>query len=243
MSSFTKFQIGFDIHGDRQCPKANKVFFDFAKIWKPQIRICGGDLWDMRPLRKGACADEQRESMRADLNAGKKWFNDFKPNYFLRGNHDERIYELAAKDCGIASDYAQEGVGEIERMVDVHKCKMLPYHKRDGVLRLGSLKVLHGFACGVNAARQTALVYGSTLFGHVHTIDEHSIPGLERRVARSCGCLCSTDLDYSSRQPNTLRQANGFVYGLLNEKTGRYFVYQAENVDGVWMLPTEMKAI
>lgn len=237
--SLDRFMAGFDIHGDMQDHAANKVFFEFAEIWKPKIRICGGDLWDMRPLRKGASDDEKRESMRDDLKAGKQWFNRFKPTHFLRGNHDERIYELAATGKGVASDYAQEGVEEIEAMVEHHKCQMLPYHKRNGVLRLGHLKILHGFAGGVYAARQHALVYGSCLFGHVHTIDEHAIAGLDRRVARACGALCRLDMDYNARQMNTLKQAHGFVYGVVNSKTGKYHVYQAEEIDGKWMLPSE----
>lgn len=234
-----KFQCGFDIHGDMQDVSAVKAFFDFAAIWKPKIRICGGDLWDLRPLRRGACDDEKRESLRADFKAGKDWFNKFKPTHFLRGNHDERLWELAEADRGTASDYAQEMIGEVEAMVAHHKCAMLPYHKRDGVLRIGSLKILHGFAGGIYAARQTALVYGSSLFGHVHTIDEHAIPGLERRVARACGCLCRLDMDYNARQMNTLKQANGWAYGLINDKTGQYHVFQAEKIGDVWMLPSD----
>lgn len=236
--SLIKFQVAFDIHGDMQDLPTRKAFFEFAAIWKPKLRICGGDLWDFRPLRAGASDDEKRETMRGDFKAGVKWFNEFKPTHFIRGNHDERLWQLAESDRGVASDYAQEMIGEVETMMGRHKCSMLPYHKRDGVLRIGSLKILHGFASGVYAARQTALVYGSALFGHVHTIDEHSIPGLERRVARSCGALCRLDMDYNARQMNTLRQANGWAYGVIHEKTGHYNVWQAEQIDGKWMLPT-----
>lgn len=239
MSKWTRFQIGFDLHGDQQDAKAVNTFFEFADYWKPKIRIAGGDIFDFRPLRKGASDDERRESLREDFNAGKQWFEKFRPTHFLRGNHDERIYELAENGSGIAADYAQEGVGRIKALVDSCKTKMLPYHKRNGLLQLGNLKVLHGFYCGVYAARQHALTYGACLFGHIHAIDEHAIPGLDRRVARACGALCKLDLDYNSRQPNTLRQAHGFPYGLLNEKTGNYFVYQAESIDGKWMLPSE----
>ena len=138
------------------------------------------------------------------------------------------------------ADYADQCVGEITRELDRMKCRSLPYHKRDGVLKLGHLKIIHGFACGIYAARQTALVYGSTLFGHVHTIDEHSIPGLDRRVARACGCLCTLDMDYSARQPNTLRQANGWAYGVIDDRTGNYHVWQAEGINGKFITPTDL---
>jgi predicted phosphodiesterase len=238
-----RFICASDNHGDMQDDKAVNVFFKFLEVWKPSLRIHLGDLWDFRPLRTGACDEERRETLRDDYKAGRKFFERFKPHYFLRGNHDERLWELAAKVCGLPSDYARELIGEIEVMTAHHKCQVLPYHKRDGVLRIGHLKMIHGFYCGVYAARQTAMTYGSCLFGHTHVIDEHAIPGLDRRVARGIGALCKLDMDYNARKPNTLRQAHGFSYGLVNEKTGAYHVTQAEQVDGKWILPVTFKEL
>jgi hypothetical protein len=238
--AWIKFMGGWDVHGDKQDPIANKVFFDFAEIWKPKIRVCGGDLFDFRPMRKGASADEQRESIQQDFKAGQEWFERFKPQHFIRGNHDERIYDVAQNGTGIAQDFCYEKVGDIEKMVRKHKCRMLPYDKRHNILRIGHLKMLHGFSAGVFATRQTAMVYGSCLFGHIHAIDTHAIPGLERRVAKAVGCLCRLDMDYNSRQPNTLRQAHGFPYGVVNDKTGHYHVWQAEKVGGRWLLATDI---
>jgi 3',5'-cyclic AMP phosphodiesterase CpdA len=242
--SYTRFTLGTDLHGDKQDGPTVKAFFEFDKVWKPEIKIFGGDLVDLRALRKGASQEEKCESMRADIEAGQAFLSRWKPNYFLRGNHDERLWESAeSASDGIVSDYARRGCQEFEDLCRSLKTKMLPYHKRDGVLKLGHLKILHGFHCGVYAARQTALIYGSALFGHIHAIDEHSIPGLDRRVARAVGCLCDLDMPYASRTPNTLRQAHGWAYGVINEKTGAYHVWQAEEIEGKWLLPTDLKAI
>lgn len=241
--SWKRFTAGFDLHGDRQDSTAVKAFFEFDKLWKPDIRVFGGDLIDLRPLRKGASAEERAESMRADVDAGIAFLKQWKPDYWVRGNHCERLWETAHCKDGVVADYAQRGVQDFEALCARLKTKMLPYHKRDGVLRLGHLKILHGFHGGIYAARQTALIYGSALFGHIHCIDEHAIPGLERRVARACGCLCALDMDYNARQPNTLRQAHGWAYGVLNEKTGDYHVWQAERIGEKWLLPTEIKEI
>jgi hypothetical protein len=234
--SWQRFTAGFDLHGDRQDVETVKAFFEFDKTWKPEIRILGGDLIDLRGLRKGASQEEKCESMRSDIEAGQKFLKQWKPTYWLRGNHCERLWETASdlsKD-GAVSDYARQGCEQFENLCRLQKTKLLPYHKRDGVLEIGHLKIIHGFHCGVYAARQAALIYGSVLMGHTHTIDEHSIPGLDRRVARICGALCQLDMDYNSRQPNTLRQAHGWVYGVINSKTGVYFVYQAEEIGGEW---------
>jgi hypothetical protein len=237
--SWQRFVAAFDPHGDKQDPKAVRALLDFCKIWKPTIRIHGGDNWDFRPLRRKACEDERRESMATDFRAGVKFITQFQPTHFVRGNHDERLWELAQAGHGVESDYAIHAIAEVESLVAKMKCQMLPYHKRLGVLRFGHMKVLHGFHCGIYAARQTALVYGSALFGHTHVIDQHAVPGLERRAARNCGCLCQLDMDYNSRQPNTLRQAHGFAYGVVNSRTGDFNVWQAEPIGGEWILPTD----
>jgi len=238
-TNWTRFVAAFDVHGDHQDKQANDALFKFLKLWKPQLRIFGGDLWDFRPLRRKANEDERRESMRADYDAGIRWLKQFQPHVFIRGNHDERLWDIAASNRGAESDYALNGIVEITALLKSMGCRMLPYHKRDGVFRLGHLKILHGFACGVFAARQTALIYNSCLFGHVHTIDEHSIPGLERRVARSAGCLCSLDMDYAARTPSTLRQAHGWAFGVVHKTSGHYHLWQAEKIGGRWLVPTD----
>lgn len=238
-----RFIAGFDLHGDRQESSVVKAFFEFDKVWKPEIRVFGGDLVDLRPLRKGASQEERAESMRSDIDAGVRFLNEWRPNFWIRGNHCQRLWDTAQSNDGIVADYAQRGVQDFEALCQRLKIKLLPYDKRNGVLRLGHLKILHGFHCGVYAARQTALIYGSALFGHIHAIDEHAIPGPERRVARACGALCQLDMDYNARQPNTLRQANGWAYGVLNEKTGDYFTWQAERIGGTWLLPTNVTEI
>jgi len=65
-----------------------------------------------------------------------------KPHYFLRGNHDERLWELAAKRKGPCSDYAFSGVVEVTTLTEKMRCKMLPYHHRDGILKIGHMKML-----------------------------------------------------------------------------------------------------
>lgn len=70
MSNWTRFIAGFDVHGDKQNKAACEVFFKFAKDWKADIRVMGGDLFDFRPIRRKASEDEKRESMREDFEAG-----------------------------------------------------------------------------------------------------------------------------------------------------------------------------
>jgi hypothetical protein len=240
MTHWKKFVIAADPHGIKQDKAACNVFFDFVDRFKPQIRIHAGDNWDFSPLRNGASPEEKRESMRQDYDAGFQWITKFKPHYYLRGNHCERLWRTADQNNGVLSDYAQMGVIEITALMKRMKCEMRPYHKREGVLQLGSLKILHGFFCGVNAAAQHARFFGNCHFGHTHTIDEIPIAGLERRAARGIGCLCQLDMEYNSTQPSSLRHAHGFAYGIVNERTGKYHSWQAEEIEGSWAIPSDI---
>lgn len=234
-----RFLVCGDLHGDMQDDSAVAALLKFDKVWKPQVRIFLGDLWDFRPLRGGASEDERLESMRADYKTGLAFAKQWRPDYFLRGNHDERLWQLRDRGKGVAADYAGELIESIDREFSAMKCKVLPYHKRDGVLRLGHLKCIHGFHAGVFATRQSALIYGSVLMGHTHTVDEHAIPGMERRVARSIGALCRLDMDYNSRQPLSLRHAHGFAYGVQHDD-GSYQIWQAEEIKKRWLVATQV---
>lgn len=237
--TFEKFIICSDIHGDKQDPSAVAAFFKFNALWKAKHRILAGDLWDFRPLRKGASPEEKLEGMIADKKAGFEFADKFKPTVFIRGNHDERIYELAGGTQGIINDYAMQCVGDIETHFAKVNCPLIPYSVHE-VYRLGHMKVIHGFNTGIYAARNAALVYGGVIMGHTHSIDYYSIPGLERRAGRIIGCLCELKMPYASRHMATLRQAHGWAYGYVNPKTGAYYCFQAEKIDERWFHPMDL---
>lgn len=223
-----------DVHGDEQDKRAVNSLLAFCEAYKPHVRVFGGDLWDFRPLRRKACDEEKRESMVHDFTMGVDFLKRYQPQFLLRGNHDERLWDLSKEDRGIISDYAIRAVSDVEKIVQNLHCRMLPYHKRDGVLKLGSLKMIHGFLAGVTAARRTALAYGSVLMGHGHAVDHAIIEGLEPRMGRMAGCLCKLDMDYNRAQIGSLRHAHGFIYGCWNEKTGDYFCQQSQRIGNLW---------
>lgn len=237
-----RFIFASDLHGDQQDKAAVKALITATESFKPHLRIFGGDLIDARPLRKGAGPEERSESMLVDWRKGLEFISTWKPTHLLMGNHDQRLWDLAEADKGIETDYAWKGIQELEARLEKEKCEWLPYHKRS-VFKFGHMKCLHGYYHGMYAARQHAATYGGCLFGHTHTIDEFSLPGLERRVARGAGCLCNLDMKYNSRMPSSLRHAHGFVLGVINEKSGNYWTMQAEEVDGVWVIPEKLKTI
>lgn len=234
LPNYRRFVAVADNHGDMVDKEAARAFHGFCDDWKPEIRIHLGDCFDFRPLRRKADKEERRESMIGDFEAGKEFLERFKPEVFISGNHDQRLPDLAAQGNGILSDYAQKCVNEIEALGKAVGFRILPYHKRLGVYRIGSLKCIHGFMCGITAARRTALTYGSVIMGHGHAIDHQTIEGLEPRMGRMIGCLVKLDMEYNRASIGSLRHAHGWLAGVVNEKTGEYHCQQIQRIGDKW---------
>lgn len=234
---------GSDSHGRLMDESANAAFFKFVKLWEPHIRIAGGDHFDFAQLRKKADAYEKRDSMAQDIAAGTQWLEEFRPNYWMLGNHEARLWDLAEQAEGIVADYAKMGVERLECMAEKMKCRIYPYERRRGVLHMGSLKFVHGYLLGITAARRHAQIYGSVVFGHTHDIQMQTIEGIEPRAGFATGCLCKTEMGYNRAQAGTLKWECGFAYGLTNLKTGAYQYWQARKVDNAWLLPTGIEIL
>lgn len=237
---YQRWCAAFDNHGSEQDETAVRAFFEFVEWFKPTIRIHGGDCFNVSALRKGASDEEKREPIRDDIDAGLNFIGKYKPTIFLRGNHDERIWDACESDDGKLADFAGYLLTDIKEALK--DAQVYPYDKRAGVLKLGHLKLIHGYHSGITAARMAAQIYGSVVMGHIHAVDQFSIPGLERRIGRSAGCLCNLSMKYNRAQANTLRQSHGFAYGLLLPN-GEYVYWQAEKVGGKWFLPSEWREV
>ena len=243
MSNWKKFVFATDIHGDHQDVSANKAFFKFVDEFKPNIRICGGDLMDIASYRKGASDEEKRQTLRYDVEACREWLLKFKPHHFLRGNHDERLWRKAEENSGPSSDYAKGCVELITNECRKLKCQIYPYTVKEGMVRIGNLKCLHGFASGMGSATKMAHAYGSCLFGHGHGIMMASVAGYEERTARMVGCLCKLDLKYAETNLATLLWRHGWSYGMVNTITGNYEAFQAQEIGGKFVTLTGMREL
>lgn len=225
-------------------PVAEAAFFDFVKDFKPQIRIHAGDAWDMRNLRGGCNDSERTESMLPDWDAGCLFLSRFlsqgEERYFLRGNH-ERIWLIDTRSNGMLHDYCQQGIRDAERLFRKYKITSLPYDARLGILKLGHLKVIHGYAIGIGAASKHARIYGNVFFGHTHTMDVAPVENDDGpSEARGIGCLCQIDMPYNARQTNKLRHSQGWVYGELFDD-GTYQAMQAKRIGDSFYAATTIK--
>jgi hypothetical protein len=236
MKNAKRFVICSDIHGDEQDAEAVASLHAFCDDFKPTVRVINGDLWDFRNLRKGASDDEKAHSLEDDWTAGVEWvrayFDGGKENHFLRGNHDERLYRLADSATGLQRDYARDGIKRIARVMHQAKARMLPYDSRLGVLKLGHLRVIHGYFAGIGSARRHAIAYGNCLFGHTHATDSAPVESIDGpSEARGIGCCCKIDMGYNAHMVAKLRHDNAWCYGVLFDD-GTYQLFQAKKIGG-----------
>ena len=242
-----RFVVASDSHGDQIDPATESALLSFVHDFKPQVRIHAGDVFDFRNLRRGASDDEKAHSLEDDWRMGsdfmRRFFDGGKENHFLRGNHDERLWHFAHSATGLLRDYAHDGIARVEKLVKQSRARMLPYDSRLGVLKLGALKVIHGYAAGIGAARKHAIVYRNVLFGHTHNCDVASAESDEGvSEARGIGACCRLDMPYNAHQTGKLRHQNAFCYGLLFED-GTYQINQAKKIDGRFYVASDFRAL
>ena len=235
---------GSDLHGDLADPEAVGVFLKFCEDFKPHKRIFNGDLFDFRALRLGASEHDQQYDCSIDIDGAMRFLGEFRPNEFQLGNHDIRPYRIAEQGkTALMRDWAKTVCRDFERALKGLRCGVRDYDSRTGVFELGRLRFVHGYCCGVSAARKHASMYGPVVFGHDHSVSRHAYESIDERQAWGGGCLCRLDLGYDDTRPAKLRHEQGFAYGWWDDKTGDFAVQQATKICGKWILPDHFKAV
>ena len=246
-----KFVAAGDVHGDEQDPTTIKALLAFTKEYLGKdggLVVCLGDLWDFRAIRRGADDTDQASSLQQDWDAGEEFIREFfkfgDERIFLRGNHDERIYDMSTNvRSGVARDYALDGCANIEQIMKDTRGKMYPYDSTNGIYKQGSLTFVHGYGASLHGAKQHADAYGAgaVLFGHTHAIDYYKSVSIDSREAYNIGCCCGITPSYTRNQMRRLRWQNGWAFGLIHEGGG-HDVFQARRRNGKFIVPTNMKA-
>lgn len=213
-----KFIFATDLHGDVQDWDTVQALYEFSELYKPDVKVFGGDLFDFRNIRRGAGAAERQDSMAADVEAGMEFLKKFHPQVLLLGNHDKRLWDTAAHHKeGIVQDAAKAGVKSIVSLCRKLKCKLIPYDASKGYYDLGKIRFIHGFHAGVFASKRHAEIYsppsGIVLHGHTHAIQYHSVARLKGGAGMGVGCLANTDMDYNKHLTGRMLHQNGFAYG------------------------------
>jgi len=240
------FVVFGDPHGDEIDPAMKASLLNFLREFKPDILVNAGDNFNFSHIRCKASPAERNASSAEDWRAGSEFFLEAmsfgRSRFFLRGNHDERLWDVAKNSLeSDRRDAAEEGIRKIEQMVRRRRAVMLPYHSNKGVLDVDGLRVIHGYSAGVGAARKFAQVYGSCAFAHTHSMDVAPVEQWPHAaVAYGTGCLMRIDQEYNARNLGKLRHENGWLYGFVKDGKATYFQAK-QNADKKVYAPTDFK--
>jgi UDP-2,3-diacylglucosamine pyrophosphatase LpxH len=236
-----------DPHGDHVCGAAWEVARQFHRDYQPDEVIYGGDVFDLRALRKGASKEEQDESLQPDFEAGMKLFRDIPPTHFIQGNHDYRAWVVAKKGNGTARDFCQYLVGRVEAWAKAEGVTIYPYRANSYCRLNDRLKLVHGNIVNMHVAKALAEYGGEpgcVVGGHTHGHDYYQVKSLLGLVQEAyvVGCLSEIWQEYNETRPNTTRHRHGFAFGEYAVGGKGYCVQVAkEDDDGLWRIPTAIK--
>lgn len=245
------FVFATDNHGDQVNQAALKKFFEFVEDFKPKHRIHGGDLFDLRPMRKGAGPEERSETIELDVTAGEIFLESYRPDTLLLGNHDMRLYEGLHSNCGMTAstcrmmlqklqgDAVEEPrVGGLLEKLGLKN--ILPYHVDEGVYPLGDVNFIHGYRATKYPASAHSENWGpSVITGHVHKYDVHVPRHYKGGLAMCSPTLADLDMRYLHRSVAALAHDNGWIFGVVNSRTGKFEAWciRRQRGDDTWLDP------
>lgn len=241
---FERFICWGDTHGDYVDRPTLRALEKHIKEFKPKHRICLGDAFDFRSLRKGIsnAESDSMDDLVSDWNAGMMMFHRLRPHVFLAGNHDHRLWRVADDAAnGLVRQYARDGITRIERELKKIQCRFYPYHYQRGVHRIRKVAFVHGFTANMASVKQHAEIFaepgGAVCMGHIHRIE--AVNAIRHGGAKgySGGCICDIEkMTYAHHRTATARWEHGWLYGVIGSG-GEYKIWQSEKVGKVWMHP------
>jgi len=223
--TYKRYWLGFDRHTPEHDPIVDRIALDFIHDFKPHIRVAGGDWQTVDQVSK---FDNESETTLEDefaMNAAA--LASYGITHYLEGNHEERLRRIGLVGKRVRSLY------DIRKHLHLteRKIKLFPYHPEKGVLKIGGLKILHGFFANEYMAKKTAMIYGTCVFGHAHRFQTfQSKQAFYDRVGFSIGMLGQVRPSWvEHRAP--LGWAQGFAFGYLH-KNGTFDLYPVRIING-----------
>jgi predicted phosphodiesterase len=224
-----KILLKFDCHlrSDQEEHPSYRLVKKFAKSWKPDVIVDGGDFLDLNYI---STYDERRARLleghrfRDDFDLGNRdldFWQKLGKVVILEGNHDFRLQTL------IDEQPRFEGLVGFEENFHLKERGIPFYRLMDPPLKLGKLLVIHGSIATKYTARRNLEKYKhSVVCGHVHRFEEasDSLPVLGESIRSwTIGCLSELQPDWRKGVPTDW--CNGFAVMYLEKDTGRFSLY------------------
>lgn len=233
---------GFERRNGHKVPlhdiKAWGAVLDFAKDFKPDTWIHGGDMLDCGVVshhNHGKPGATEGLKLIADAREGRELFIEPVERIvkkgkliYLKGNHEKWLDDLTDQIPALEGYLDLEAILKLGKRWDV-----IPV---GGAYNLGKLTFIHGdtISGGEHVAKNAVVNYERSIrFGHFHTWQVYTKnSALEYKNGKTgvaIPCLCGKLPNYTKGRPN--RWMQGFCYGYVDNK-GNFNDYVPLIIDG-----------
>lgn len=239
----TDLHFGWERKGGHKVPlhdiKALKCMLAFARDFKPDVFIVGGDFLDCSVIshhnhgKPGATEglkliEDARDLRRLALDPIEEIVGKKGELVYITANHEDWLTDLTDKIPAL------EGIIELRPLLKLDdRWNVIP---QGGAYKLGKLTFIHGDTVkgGEHVAKNAVVNYERNIrFGHHHTMQQYSkASALDYKNAKSgwaIPCLCTKSPKYGEGAPN--RWVQGFNFGYILDG-GRFHDYVAVILEG-----------
>ena len=225
-------------HGDLADPEALKAILRFRNHWNPETCIHLGDAFDTTAFRAGARGTKDEAApVQPDLLSGIAFLKALRPDVFLCGNHEDRLWNLMEHPNAIVSALATDIVHDIEFTCRKLKCRVVPYNYK-AFVRLGDTKFLHGYLFNEQCCRDHAEAFGSCVFAHAHRAGQAYGRRWDNPLGTCVGTLMRISAaTYAKARRSTLAWSQGFAWGYYSDTRTITWLHTQPQGQTEWVLP------
>lgn len=225
-------------HGNLISTAAEEAVLKFRKSYKPHFVAHLGDAVDTAAFRSGAKGtNDESVAVAPDVDSGLDFIRKLRPDVYLQGNHEDRLWKLANHHNAIVAGLAQEVIGEIRSLCKSLNCKIVPYEYDQG-FRLGNYLLMHGWYYNEMAARDHAEAFGNVIFCHTHRIAMSKGRRADSPTGVNAGCLIDiSTATYAKARRATLAWSNGFAFGEYCDDKLVVWLHEQPQGCSEWILP------
>lgn len=227
-------------HGIYADPAAVASVLKFKETFRPQITVHLGDAIDCTAFMGSHMGVGHGDDVTPDVEGGLDFLRQLRPQYFLFGNHEDRLDRLARSKNELVSYCAITVLSHIESFCNRHKCQTIPYSGNEQDLTLGNVRMMHGTMYGENATRDHAEAFaprnGALIHAHNHKAAQAPGRRGDAPIGFGVGTLTRRGaLEYAKTRRATLAWSQGFVWGYVSENSSQLYLCQKQSSE--WKLP------
>ena len=228
------------IHADR---KALEAVIKFRETFRPDTCIHLGDFCDTAAFRSGAKGSNDESSpIQPDVDGGLDFLEKLRPSLVLCGNHEDRLWRLAASPSAIVAHCAQEVIQQMTKCCHKLKAELVEWNGIYQGRTIGGFRYMHGTFYSENATRDHAEALGNVVHAHTHRAAVAKGRRSDSPTGYCVGTLANMPaMEYAKARRATLSWSQGFVWGFYNEsKTGGrsvLWLHEQPANQAEWVLP------